>query len=122
MRHLATGLKARDWRAYETSDEAIRHQIRGAKLKRFQVADVPGAHGWTGPTCTATPSAWGRRPASRMPSTSVESWLTTAGVVTHLNSACEWNSLADRRRSDTGRGAADRACRYQRSDRYRGLP
>jgi hypothetical protein len=39
---------ARDWMAYETSDEAIRHQIPGAKIKRFQVPAVPGAHGWTG--------------------------------------------------------------------------
>jgi hypothetical protein len=40
---------ARAWMAYETSDEAIRQQIPGAKIKRFQVRDVPGAHGWTGP-------------------------------------------------------------------------
>lgn len=40
---------ARAWMAYETSDEAIRHQIPGAKIKRFEVPDVPGAHGWTGP-------------------------------------------------------------------------
>jgi len=40
---------ARDWMAYETSGEAIRHQIPGAKIERFQVPDVPGAHGWTGP-------------------------------------------------------------------------
>ena len=40
---------ARDWMAYETSDEAIQHQIPGAKIKRFQVLDVPGANGWTGP-------------------------------------------------------------------------
>ena len=40
---------ARDWMAYETSDDAIRHQIPGAKIKRFQVPDVPGANGWTGP-------------------------------------------------------------------------
>ena len=40
---------ARDWMAYETSDAAIQHQIPGTKIKRFQVADVPGAHGWTGP-------------------------------------------------------------------------
>ena len=40
---------ARDWMAYETSDEALRHQIPGSKIKRFQVLDVPGAHGWTGP-------------------------------------------------------------------------
>lgn len=40
---------ARDWMAYETSDEAIRQQISGAKIKRFRVLDVPGAHGWTGP-------------------------------------------------------------------------
>jgi hypothetical protein len=44
-----TAAGARDWMAYETSDEAIRHQIPGAKIKRFQVRDVPGAHGWTGP-------------------------------------------------------------------------
>ena len=40
---------ARAWMAYETSDEAIRSQIPGAKIKRFQVPEVPGAHGWTGP-------------------------------------------------------------------------
>ena len=40
---------AHDWLAYETSDEAIRDQIPGAKIKRFQVPDVPGANGWTGP-------------------------------------------------------------------------
>ena len=40
---------ARDWMAYETSGEAIRHQIPDAKIKRFQVPDVPGASGWTGP-------------------------------------------------------------------------
>ena len=40
---------ASDWMAYETSEEAIRDQIPGAKIKRFQVPDVPGAHGWTGP-------------------------------------------------------------------------
>jgi hypothetical protein len=44
-----TEVGARDWMAYETSDEAIRHQIPGAKIKRFQVPDVPGANGWTGP-------------------------------------------------------------------------
>ncbi len=40
---------ARDWMAYETSDAAIQHQIPGAKIKRFQVSEVPGAQGWTGP-------------------------------------------------------------------------
>ncbi len=40
---------ARDWMAYETSDEAIQYQIPGVEIERFQVADVPGAHGWTGP-------------------------------------------------------------------------
>jgi hypothetical protein len=40
---------ARDWMAYETSDEAIQQQIPGAKINRFQVPAVPGAHGWTGP-------------------------------------------------------------------------
>ena len=40
---------ARDWMAYETSDEALRHQMPNSKIERFQVPDVPGAHGWTGP-------------------------------------------------------------------------
>jgi hypothetical protein len=40
---------ARDWMAYETSDEALRHQMPRSKIERFQVSDVPGAHGWTGP-------------------------------------------------------------------------
>ena len=40
---------ARDWMAYETSDEAIEYQIPGTEIERFQVADVPGANGWTGP-------------------------------------------------------------------------
>jgi hypothetical protein len=40
---------ARDWMAYETSDEALRHQMPSSKIERFQVSDVPGAHGWTGP-------------------------------------------------------------------------
>ena len=40
---------ARDWMAYETSDDAIQAQIPGAKITRFQVPDVPGASGWTGP-------------------------------------------------------------------------
>ena len=40
---------ARDWMAYETSDDAIRQQIPGATITRFQVPDVPGANGWTGP-------------------------------------------------------------------------
>ena len=40
---------ARDWMAYETSDEALRHQIPGGRFKRFDVPEVPGANGWTGP-------------------------------------------------------------------------
>ena len=40
---------ARDWMAYETSDASIQHQIPGAKIERFQVLDLPGARGWTGP-------------------------------------------------------------------------
>ena len=40
---------ARDWMAYETSDEALQHQIPGVKFKRFDVPEVPGANGWTGP-------------------------------------------------------------------------
>ena len=44
-----TEVGARDWMTYETSDEVIQHQIPGTTIKRFQVPDVPGAHGWTGP-------------------------------------------------------------------------
>ena len=40
---------ARDWMAYETSDEALRAQMPSSKIERFQVPDVPGANGWTGP-------------------------------------------------------------------------
>ncbi|KRF28733.1 hypothetical protein ASG94_21105 [Nocardioides sp. Soil805] len=40
---------ARDWMTYETSTEALRHQIPNGKFKRFQVPDVPGATRWTGP-------------------------------------------------------------------------
>ena len=40
---------ARDWMAYETSDEALRAQMPSSRIERFQVSDVPGAHGWTGP-------------------------------------------------------------------------
>lgn len=46
---------ASDWMAYETSGEAIRQQIPGAKIKRFQVPDVPGANGWTGPDMHGNP-------------------------------------------------------------------
>jgi hypothetical protein len=40
---------ARQWMAYETSDETIQQQIPGAKIQRFQVPSVPGAQRWTGP-------------------------------------------------------------------------
>jgi len=40
---------ARDWMAYETSEEALRAQMPHSKVERFQVSDVPGARGWTGP-------------------------------------------------------------------------
>ncbi len=40
---------ARDWMAYETSDEALRAQLPSSEIERFPVDDVPGAHGWTGP-------------------------------------------------------------------------
>jgi hypothetical protein len=40
---------AQDWMAYETSLEAIRLQIPGAEIERFDVPEVPGATGWTGP-------------------------------------------------------------------------
>ena len=48
---------ARDWMAYETSDEAIQYQIPGAEIERFQVADVPAPTDGRDPTCTATRSA-----------------------------------------------------------------
>jgi hypothetical protein len=40
---------AQDWMAYETSAEAIRHQLPDSEIKRFRVLDLPGATGWTGP-------------------------------------------------------------------------
>jgi hypothetical protein len=40
---------ARDWMAYETSEEALRAQMPSSKIERFHVSDVPGAQGWTGP-------------------------------------------------------------------------
>jgi hypothetical protein len=47
---------ARDWMAYETSDEVIEDQIlRGGKFKRFQVPAVPGAHGFTAPDLHGNP-------------------------------------------------------------------
>lgn len=44
-----TDAGARDWMAYETSDEGIQDLIPGATIKRFEVPGVPGATGWTGP-------------------------------------------------------------------------
>jgi hypothetical protein len=46
---FVTPTGARDWMAYETSIEAIQLQIHGAEIERFDVPDVPGATGWTGP-------------------------------------------------------------------------
>jgi hypothetical protein len=40
---------ARDWMAYEVSDEAIEAQIPDAVIKRFEFPEIPGATGWTGP-------------------------------------------------------------------------
>jgi len=40
---------ARDWMGYETSDAAIKAQLPDSRIKRFEVPDVPGATGWTGP-------------------------------------------------------------------------
>lgn len=45
---FGTEAGARDWMAYETSEEAILHQVPNTKIKRFRVLDVPGARGWTG--------------------------------------------------------------------------
>jgi hypothetical protein len=44
-----TDAGARDWMAYETSAAVLRHQIPDGKFKWFQIPDVPGATGWTGP-------------------------------------------------------------------------
>lgn len=44
-----TEVGARDWMAYETSNEALLHQIPNGKFDPFRVPDVPGARGWTGP-------------------------------------------------------------------------
>jgi len=40
---------ARDWMAYEISDEALHHQLPDSTITRFEVSEVPGATGWTGP-------------------------------------------------------------------------
>ena len=40
---------ARDWMAYETSDETLHHQLPDSRITRFEVPDFPGATGWTGP-------------------------------------------------------------------------
>ena len=40
---------ARDWMTYETSDEVLRHELPDGKFRWFQVPEVPGATGWTGP-------------------------------------------------------------------------
>lgn len=46
---FGTEAGARDWMAFEISDEALQLQIPGARFKRFKVPDIPGASGWTGP-------------------------------------------------------------------------
>ncbi|MFC7359186.1 hypothetical protein [Nocardioides astragali] len=43
-----TDAGARDWMAYETSDEGIQDLVPGTTIKRFDVPGVPGATGWTG--------------------------------------------------------------------------
>ena len=35
--------------AYETSEEVLHHQLPDSTFERFEVPDVPGATGWTGP-------------------------------------------------------------------------
>jgi hypothetical protein len=44
-----TAAGARDWMTYETSAAVLRHQIPDGEFKWFQIPDVPGATGWTGP-------------------------------------------------------------------------
>ena len=43
-----TARGARDWMAWETSDEGIQRQIPDTKIHRFAVSGIPGARGWTG--------------------------------------------------------------------------
>ncbi len=43
-----TARGARDWMAWETSDEGIHRQIPDTKIDRFTVSGIPGARGWTG--------------------------------------------------------------------------
>jgi hypothetical protein len=40
---------ARDWMAYEISDAVLHEQLPDSELTRFEVPEVPGATGWTGP-------------------------------------------------------------------------
>lgn len=46
---------ARAWMAYEISDEAIEAQIPDAVIERFDLPEVPGATGWTGPDLHGNP-------------------------------------------------------------------
>jgi len=39
---------AQDWLEYETSDAGIHSHVPETKIRRFTVAGVPGARGWTG--------------------------------------------------------------------------
>ena len=40
---------ARDWMTYEMSGEVLRHELPDGKFAWFEVPDVAGATGWTGP-------------------------------------------------------------------------
>jgi hypothetical protein len=40
---------AQDWMAYEVSDAALHEQLPDSRIRRFEVTDIPGANGWTGP-------------------------------------------------------------------------
>ena len=40
---------ARDWMAYEISDTTLHQQLPDSTITRFEVPEIPGASGWTGP-------------------------------------------------------------------------
>ena len=45
---------ARDWMAYETTDATLHHLLPDSKITRFEVPEIPGATGWTGPDLPGT--------------------------------------------------------------------
>jgi hypothetical protein len=52
-----TAKGARDWMKHDLRTDVIRDALPGAKIRRFTVAGIPGARGWTAPTPDGQPVA-----------------------------------------------------------------